>query len=293
MYVRVHHLNCGTLRPLGRRQVNGRGLPFLPARLVCHCLLVEAERRLVLVDTGFGLRDAAERRGRRRVRRSRLQRSRERYTRFVTRASLDPDESARRRVERLGFAAGDVTDIVLTHLDSDHAGGLRDFPHARVHVRQAELEAATTPRTGRERFRYWSHQWEHGPRWVIYPGGGDGWLGLEAVRELDGLPGVALVPLPGHTRGHAGVAVRLGTASERWLLHAGDTYFFHAEKDPAAPHAPRALEAFQGRFEEDAAARRGSRERLRALLAGHGARVEAFCSHDPLEFDRLSGGGRP
>ena len=29
----------------------------------------------------------------------------------------------------------DVTDIVLTHLDFDHAGGLDDFPAATVHLR--------------------------------------------------------------------------------------------------------------------------------------------------------------
>jgi hypothetical protein len=55
--MRVHHLNCGTLRPLGGRNVNGDRPPFRSARMVCHCSLIEAGERLVLVDSGFGLAD--------------------------------------------------------------------------------------------------------------------------------------------------------------------------------------------------------------------------------------------
>jgi hypothetical protein len=50
--MRIHHVSCGTMCPVGGRLVDGfsRGLT---AKLVCHCLLVETEQGLVLVDTGF------------------------------------------------------------------------------------------------------------------------------------------------------------------------------------------------------------------------------------------------
>lgn len=309
--MRVHHLNCGTLRPFGRRAINGDGLPLVPGRLVCHCLLLEAERRLVLVDSGFGLDDVSE--GRRslvsavfpsadaqratRISR-RMSRARSLYTRFMTRASFDPDETAVRQVAALGYSPHDVTDIVITHLDLDHAGGLRDFPAARVHVHETEYSAAMSASTSIERFRYWRHQWSHRPDWVTYgSSGGDAWFGFDGVHQLEELPDLALVPLPGHTRGHCGVAVRLqradgGSAGRTtWLLHGGDAYFFRGEIDPVEPHCTPGLARFQARFEVDREARRGNRERLRQLAAEHGNQVVVFCSHDPVEFDRLRNRG--
>ena len=57
--MRVHHLNTGTMCPIGRRLVNGTGSIFQRARMVCHCLLVETNDGLALVDTGIGLDDIA------------------------------------------------------------------------------------------------------------------------------------------------------------------------------------------------------------------------------------------
>ena len=48
----------------------------------------------------------------------------------------------------LGFSPDDVRHIVLTHLDFDHAGGIEDFPNARVHVLAREREAAERERRG-------------------------------------------------------------------------------------------------------------------------------------------------
>jgi glyoxylase-like metal-dependent hydrolase (beta-lactamase superfamily II) len=44
------------------------------------------------------------------------------------------EDTTVRQVEKLGFRTKDVTHVVLTHCDPDHAGGLADFPHADVHV---------------------------------------------------------------------------------------------------------------------------------------------------------------
>jgi glyoxylase-like metal-dependent hydrolase (beta-lactamase superfamily II) len=295
--MRVHHLNCGTLRPLGGRLVNGDRLPLLPARLVCHCLLIERDDGggLVLVDTGFGTTDTAESilsllpgmlardRG------PRLEMIRGLYARLGTRARLDPEETAVRQLATVGHSPGDVSDIVLTHLDLDHAGGLPDFPNARVHLLEAELRAALEPDGVQEQFRYAAGHWAHGPEWRSYEPTGE-WFGFDAVTELEGLPGFALVSLPGHSRGHAGVAVRLDpseNSGREWLLHAGDAYFFHGEADPDSPHSTPGLAGFQARFEVDGEAGRETRHRLRALRAEHGDRVEFFCTHDPVELERL------
>jgi len=52
-----------------------------------------------------------------------------------------------------------VTDIVLTHLDFDHAGGLDDFPRARVHLLAIERDCALQQARWLDRQRYRPQQW--------------------------------------------------------------------------------------------------------------------------------------
>jgi glyoxylase-like metal-dependent hydrolase (beta-lactamase superfamily II) len=137
--------------------------------------------------------------------------------------------------------------------------------------------------------RYWSYQWEHGPTWVTYgPDGGERWFGFDGVQAIDGIPELALVPLPGHTVGHCGVAVEGGGAEAPWLLHAADSYFDHREVDPENPRSTPGLAGFQKRMEADGGARRESRNRVRELAAEHGDEVETVCSHDPVELERYA-----
>jgi glyoxylase-like metal-dependent hydrolase (beta-lactamase superfamily II) len=263
--MRVHHLNCGTLCPRG-------GALLGIAKMVCHCLLVETPSSgLVLVDTGFGLDDVRMP--------SRLGPS---FT-FTTRPRTDESETALRQVERLGFSAKDVRHILCTHLDLDHAGGLPDFPEATVHIDAREQAAALHPPTPQERQRYRAVHFAHGPRWSLGGSASARWYGFEAVRDLPGLPPeILLVPLPGHTRGHAAIAVDTGRG---WLLHAGDAYFHRDEIEASPPRCPPLLSLFQRVIEVDGPARRANQARLHALHRAHGHEVRIFCAHDPVSFD--------
>jgi glyoxylase-like metal-dependent hydrolase (beta-lactamase superfamily II) len=267
----IRHLNCATMSVAA--SMGGR---LTPPRLVAHCLLVEGDQGLTLVDTGFGTADiAGKRMGKPFIR--------------IAGPALDPAETAIAQVRAAGYDADDVTDIVLTHMDLDHAGGLGDFPNAQVHVFADELEAATKRSTLAEKNRYISAQWAHGPRWVEHAVAGEEWLGFEAVKVLS--DDVLMVPLRGHTRGHCGVAVR--RPSGGWFLHAGDTYFFHGEKD-TPPTCPTGLSAFQKLVQMDKRARYANQDRVRSLNAEHGPDsgadevVAVFCAHDAVEFDALA-----
>lgn len=261
----LHHLNCATLRPYG--SLGGR---VSPPQMVAHCLLVERPGGLLLVDTGFGTADIGDPR--------RLGRP------FVAamRPALDLAETAQAQVRALGYDVSDVTDIALTHLDLDHAGGLGDFPDARVHVHADELAAAEHPPL-RERARYVAAQWAHGPRWERHEAAGDDWFGFTSVRALG--DDVLLVPLRGHSRGHCGVAVRRPDGG--WVLHAGDSYFSAGEKQ-TPPSAPVGLRAFQRLVAVDDLQRRHNQERLRELHAAHGSEVTIFSAHDPVELAELA-----
>ncbi len=107
------------------------------------------------------------------------------------------------------------------------------------------------------------------------------WLGFDSVRIMPGSDAeILLIPLPGHTLGHTGVAVKL---SDHWLLHCGDAYFHYGEVQ-TPPHCPWALRAVQVLDQVDGAARRQNRERLHELAQRHMDDVELICSHDASTF---------
>ena len=276
MSTKIHHLNCGTMCPHGRRLMAGEGSLFENAELCCHCLLIETDQGLVLVDTGMGIQDVREP--------ARLGR----IFSALVRPVLREEETALRRVEALGFKPEDVRYIVVTHLDLDHAGGLGDFPNAQVHVFADELDAAMSPGL-RERMRYCQAQWSHGADWVRHEVEGERWMGFDAIQAIPGLNvDVLLVPLAGHTRGHCGVAVRDG---DTWLLHCGDAYFYRGEIE-TPPSCPIGLKAFQSMLQINGSQRLHNQRRLRALNNEQGQGVKLFSAHDPVELRQLQGIGQ-
>jgi len=267
--MRIYHLNCGSMRQID--PADGPDSPLRPAGTVCHCLLAETDSDgLVLVETGLGTNDV-------------LHPADTLGEEWVTLAepALDLAETALYQLRDIGHTAHDVRHIVLTHLDRDHAGGLADFPQATVHVLRAEYEAAIAGTAD----RYRAAQLAHGPRWATYAGHeGDQWFGFDAVRGLDGLSAdILLIPLGGHSKGHTAVAVNTG---QRWLLHAGDAYFYHGEVDPDHPRSHPLLDFVQLGAEVNRELRLGNQARLREIVRLHGDEVAVVSAHDPWEFHR-------
>lgn len=279
--MRVHHLSCLTLCPPAARLVNGRGGWLERGRMECHCLLVETDAHgLVLVDTGIGVDDCGDPAGRL----GRL------FTHVLMGGAMPPlAQTALRQVEALGHSPADVRHVVLTHLDVDHAGGLPDFPHAKVHVLADEKDAALARRTLPERSRYRPCHFAHGPSWATYRASGERWRGFEAVRQLEGLPPeILLIPLTGHTRGHACVAVEGAPGGA--LVHCGDAYFHRGAVEGG--EIPLGLQLFEKNLAFDRTRIAGNHARLRELRASD-ADLRLFCAHDPTELERLRGQDRP
>lgn len=276
--MKVHHLNCGTCCPVGGRMFDGYS-DGVSAHLICHCLLIETEAGLVLIDTGYGTQDVRQ--------------PRDRLSSFflaLNRPQLRPEETALAQVVRLGFRPEDVRHIVVTHLDFDHAGGIEDFPNARIHVTAREKEVADQRRGGVfvSRKRYRPQQWDMVANWSLYPlGGGERWFGFDAVRDLQGLPPeILLIPLAGHTWGHAGIAVQEDDG--RWLFYAGDAYFHHGEVGSGGRSCPPGLRGYQRLMQVDAEARLVNQRRVRGLSVHHGDAVRLFCAHDLIEFEAFA-----
>ena len=99
-----------------------------------------------------------------------------------------------------------------------------------------------------------------------------------------------MVPLAGHTVGHAGIAIR---GPEGWLLHAGDAYFYHGEMDPRGYHCTPMLRAYQKLMEVDREVRLWNQQRLRELKQAHGAEIEAVLRARPERIRRRLRRRRP
>jgi N-acyl homoserine lactone hydrolase len=142
------------------------------------------------------------------------------FFRFAVRESVTPEQEIGPQLERLGIRPGDVRQVVLTHLHTDHAGGLHHFEGNELLVTRTELEYGSG-RMGRLR-GYPNKRW---PSWfsptrIDLPPEPFG--PFPSSLRLTAAGDVTLVPVPGHTPGQVAVVVEDGDHS---VLLAGDSSY--------------------------------------------------------------------
>ncbi len=185
---------------------------------------------------------------------------------------VEPEQEIGPQLERLGISPGDVRWLVMTHLHTDHAGGLHHFPDNEILVTPTELDFASGLR-GRLRGYVANTHW---PAWF-----------RPTLLELEPEPlgpfpqslrltdagDVTLVPVPGHTPGQIGVLVDEG---EQTVFLAGDSSYTQ----------DLMLRGKADGVGADDEAERLTHERIRAYATAHP--TVYLVAHDPDTSVRLA-----
>ena len=177
--------------------------------LALRCLLIEHDDGLVLVDTGIGNKESDK--------------FKDIYG--VDNAGADGRTKLEDALRELGFGPEEVRWVVNTHLHFDHSGGntWRDpsgavqpaFPRARHVVQAGELAFARRRDNERIAASYFAPNFEPVE-----------WTTVSGVREI--VPGVHVLPTPGHTPFHQSILVR----------SAGEVACFLSDLVPTSAHLP-------------------------------------------------------
>lgn len=247
--MKVYHLNCVQIEsPLGSA--------------IGHCLLIESNGTLTLIDAGIGITETQN-----------PEQTLGKDLIEITGYKFDEKQTAIRQIEKLGFDPRKVTNIICSHLDPDHIGGLSDFPQAIVHLSNEEFDCFNS---GDE--RYLKYQLSYEPELKLYSQNDSKWLGLDA-RKLELNFEAYLIPLFGHTHGHCGVAFN---NDGNWTFYVGDAYYLRAELENEN-HPVDQLATIRAM---DNDLRKMSLHKLRKTIKEHGNEMEYFGYHDPTEFPK-------
>lgn len=148
----------------------------------------------------------------------------------LSRFELESRDEAWAQLRGLGVKPGDVRWVVLSHLHTDHVGGLGAFARAEVLVSRIEWQRATG-RAGRLR-GYVPQHWprELRPRLVEFDGPPLG--PFPGSMAIAGDQTLVAVPLQGHTPGHMGLLARVAAGT---YLAVGDLVHAASELSDAHP----------------------------------------------------------
>jgi glyoxylase-like metal-dependent hydrolase (beta-lactamase superfamily II) len=206
-----------------------------------HAVLVETGEDLVLVDAGFGPEVPET---------------------LVGRYELQREKNLMDHLREAGHAPGDVTHVVLSHLDPDHVGwalGPPSFPNATVYVQVDALDEARNMPEGDGR---------RAAVPTVERGVEEGWCELQSGSgEI--VPGIRVEVRAGHSAGH----------QIAWIGAGDDAALYTADLAPARIWLNPDL--ISGGDTDPEAARKN---RIEVLEEAESRNAPVILYHEPADF---------
>jgi glyoxylase-like metal-dependent hydrolase (beta-lactamase superfamily II) len=162
----------------------------------------------------------------------------------------EEDQILERQLALASYAPKDISTVVLSHLHWDHVGNLRFFDHAEIYFNPSELNSPTRPPDISIK----------NPHFVD--------------KDVDFVPGVEIITLPGHTVGLIGLVVHL--EKDGTLIFTSDAIYAKGNYGPPA--------RLSGTLYDNLSYFK-SIEKVRGLEARYGAKV--MFPHDMEFFETM------
>jgi N-acyl homoserine lactone hydrolase len=267
----IHAIQTGTVAVRTRQQKGvGRGKVRLARTLIdprwtdplpIYAWLIEHPEGLIVVDTG----ETAESNNPGYFPRWHP------YFKLGVREWVAPEQEIGPKLKALGFSPDDVRFVIMTHLHTDHAGGLAHFPHSEILVHRREFDSACGF-MGKLR-GYLPHRWPSWFRPRLFEFSENAFGPFPRSVQVTEAGDVTIVATPGHTNGHSSVILEEGPSA---LLFAGDSSYTQALM------VERAIDGVA----PDERAARETLERIREFTLYQP--VVYLPSHDPEAGERLA-----
>jgi glyoxylase-like metal-dependent hydrolase (beta-lactamase superfamily II) len=164
--------------------------------------LIEGGKELILVDTGMAWTERADK--------------------YHHGGSYQPAGMAiHEQLEKIGYSCADIGKVIFTHMHWDHIYYMEKFSNAQFIAQRKEYEFALNP------IPLYYKSYEHPALGLRRPFEG---IKIDVVDgEQEIVPGVRVLPTPGHSPGHQSVEVDTKDGS---YICAGDSIFIMVNLNP-------------------------------------------------------------
>lgn len=244
--MKIHAIQTGTVE-IKKNQMIGTGVgagrlvnmlfgkEWIQPAVPIHAWAIEHAEGVILVDTGETSRTSE----------SGYFPRWHPYYNLAVHFHVQPEEEINNQLKQIGIALKDVTKIILTHMHTDHAGGLVHFPASKIYVNLPEYQ-----RTKGFQGRIDGYLPHRMPLWLtpIPIEFNDGKLAtFEQSWKVTSKGDVRVVPTYGHTPAHVSVIVE---AEDVHYFLAGDASYSESNllkkvADGVSPNPHQAINTMQ------------------------------------------------